>query len=370
LTAAAIALLLLWAYALAGGAVGAPSFCWLRRSPPAVGPLPPLTVVLAARDEAAGIGACLASLLASRHPDLRIIAVDDRSRDGTGEIMDRMAGGRLQVLHVADLPQGWLGKNHALWAGARAKPAPWLLFSDGDVVFHPDAIARGHAWAIARGADHLAVAPQLIGGGWLLKAVEGVFTTFLTSVLRVGQVASRRSSAYFGVGAFNLIRAEVYQAIGTHAAIALRPDDDVMLGRLVKRGGFHSVVGLGQDMVRVPWYRTLGEMAHGFEKNALAPSGYRPWLAGLVGVLVLAAFEAPFILLLTPARAIAAAAAAMALALYLGVNRTSGVPPWTAVLLPVSAALLIGLYLRAVILTAVRGEIRWRGRSYRLRDLR
>jgi hypothetical protein len=370
LTVAAVALAVLWGYALASGALGSGSLCRLRRSPPEVGPLPSVSVVLAARDEAEAVAACLASLLASRHPDLEIVAVDDRSADGTGEIMARMAGGRLRVLRVADLPEGWLGKNHALWLGARAARGRWLLFTDADVIFHPDAVARGQAWAIARGADHLAVAPELIGGGWLLKAVEGAFTTFFTSVMRVGQVASPRSTAHFGVGAFNLVRADVYRAVGTHAAIRLRPDDDVMLGRLVKRAGFRSAVGLGEDLVRVAWYPTVGEMARGFEKNALAPVGYRAWLAIAAALLVLATFEGPFLLLLTPARAIAAVAAAMALALYLGVNRPSGVPLWTAVLLPLSAALLIAVYLRAVVLTALRGEIRWRGRSYRLRDLR
>ena len=369
MTLLALALVVAWGYALISGALGAPSFIWLERTPPAHS-LPGLTVVLAARDEAGGVAACLTSLLASRHPDLAIIALDDRSSDGTGGIMDSLAGGRLQVVHVRGLPDGWLGKNHALWLGAGMAQTPWLLFTDGDVIFHPDAIARGQAWALARGLDHLAVAPELLGGGWLLKAVEGVFTTFFTSVTRVGRVASPNSSAAFGVGAFNLVRTEAYRAIGTHAAIALRPDDDVMLGRLVKQGGHRSAVGLGRGYVSVPWYRTLGEMARGFEKNALAPVGYRAWLGVLIGLLVLAAFAGPFLLLLTEARAIAALAAAMALALYLGVNRPAGVPAWTALLMPISGLILVVLYERAVILTAMRGEIRWRGRSYRLRDLR
>ncbi len=375
MTAVAVLLLVAWGSALAAGVAGRRSFCWLRRVPPVAARLPAVSVVVAARDEAAAIEACIASLLASRHPDLEVIAVDDRSRDGTGAILDRMAGDpRLRVLHVGDLPEGWLGKNHALWRGAAAARGEWLLFTDADVVFAPEAVARGQAWAIAAGADHLAAPPELVGAGWLLAAVEGAFTTFLTSVMRVGQVASRRSSAYFGVGAYNLLRADVYRAIGTHRAIALEATDDLMLGRAVKRAGFRSVVGLGKDMVRVAWYHSLGEMAGGLEKGALAQVGYRPWLGVAAGLAVLGVFEGPFWLALgwqaEPARALGVCAAALALALYLGVNQASGVPLWTAVLLPLSAALLVALYLRAVILTAVRGEIRWRGRSYRLRDLR
>jgi hypothetical protein len=375
-TALAVLLLLLWGSALAAGAAGRRSLLWLRRAPPGAGTLPSLSVILAARDESAAVGACLRSLLASRHPDFEVIAVDDRSGDGTGAILDRAADGepRLRVLHVGELPPGWLGKNHALWLGAAAARGSWLLFTDADVIFAPEALARGQAWAMATGADHLTAAPALVGGGLWLAAVEGVFTTLLTSAMRVGQVASPRSSAYFGVGAYNLLRAEVYRAIGTHRAIALAAADDVMLGRAVKRGGFRSAVALGQGMLSLAWYRSLGEMAAGMEKSALAPVGYRLWLAILAALAVLAACEGPLLLALAAhaqaARAIGALAAAAAIALYVGVNRASGVATWTAVLLPIAAAVLVALYLRAAILTAARGEIRWRGRAYRLRDLR
>ncbi len=376
MTALALVLLVLWGSALAAGAAGRRSFLWLRRAPPAVGRLPSLSVVLAARDEAAGVGECIRSLLGSRHPDFEVVAVDDRSRDGTGAILDEAAARdpRLRVLHVDELPAAWLGKNHALWRGAATARGQWLLFTDADVVFAPEAVARGEAWAIASGAAHLTAPPELVGGGWWLRAVQGAFTTFLTSAMRVGRVASPRSSAYFGVGAFNLVRADAYRAIGTHRAIALQAADDLMLGRALKRAGFASVVALGKGMISVPWYGSVREMAGGIEKAALAAVGYRPWLGAVAGLGVLAAFEGPFWLALAasgePARALGAAAVLLALALYVGVNLDSGVPAWTALLLPVSAAVLVGMYLRAVILTAIRGEIRWRDRAYRIRDLR
>ena len=161
MTALALVLLVLWGSALAAGAAGRRSFLWLRRAPPAVGRLPSLSVVLAARDEAAGVGECIRSLLGSRHPDFEVVAVDDRSRDGTGAILDEAAARdpRLRVLHVDELPAGWLGKNHALWRGAATARGQWLLFTDADVVFAPEAVARGEAWAIASGAAHLTAPP-------------------------------------------------------------------------------------------------------------------------------------------------------------------------------------------------------------------
>src|SRR6185436_4275046 len=97
-----------------------------------------VTVVVPARDEAEAIEDCLRSLLASDLPNLRVIAVDDRSTDQTRTIMDGIAAqnsGKLTVIHVRELPVGWLGKTHAMWLAAKEATTEWLLFTDGDVIF-------------------------------------------------------------------------------------------------------------------------------------------------------------------------------------------------------------------------------------------
>lgn len=117
---------------------------------------PSITVVVPARNEAAGVGACVDSLLRQDYARLRIVAVDDRSTDGTGAILDALAsvhGKRLEVLHVEALPEGWLGKTHAMAMAARQAIATvgcdYLLFTDGDVVFRTDAVRRALAQACA-----------------------------------------------------------------------------------------------------------------------------------------------------------------------------------------------------------------------------
>jgi len=105
---------------------------------------PRVSVIVPARDEEAGVRACLESLLAQDYQDLEVIAVDDRSTDSTGAIMDELARAnpRLRVVHVTDLPPDWLGKPHAMWKGAQAASGQWLLFTDGDVIFRADCIRR------------------------------------------------------------------------------------------------------------------------------------------------------------------------------------------------------------------------------------
>ena len=125
-----------------------------------------VTVVVPARDEAGDIAACLTSLLAQDYRNLHIVAIDDRSSDGTGAIMDELAAReskRLSVLHVAELPAGWLGKTHALAMGAQRAIAmhqpDYLLFTDGDVMFQPQAVRRALAQAVATQADHFVLVP-------------------------------------------------------------------------------------------------------------------------------------------------------------------------------------------------------------------
>ncbi|MGA8044176.1 MAG: glycosyltransferase, partial [Terracidiphilus sp.] len=136
----------------------------------AAGEGPDLTVVVPACNEEATIVATLRSLLASEGVRLQVIAVNDRSTDATGARMDGVAseweasggGHALEVLHVRGLPQGWLGKPHAMALAAEKARASWLLFTDGDVLFAPGALNLALRQAQAVRADHLIVVPTLI----------------------------------------------------------------------------------------------------------------------------------------------------------------------------------------------------------------
>src|SRR5262249_46544493 len=124
---------------------GAQSSPQLRDTAPALDrPWPAASIVVAARNEEAGVEPALRSLLALDYPALEVIAIDDRSTDATPQIMDRVAAGdtRLRVLHVAELPAGWLGKNHALHQGAKLARGEYNLFTDADVVLEPSVLKR------------------------------------------------------------------------------------------------------------------------------------------------------------------------------------------------------------------------------------
>ena len=112
-----------------------------------------LAVVVPACNEEDSIEQALRRLIALDYPNYQVIAVNDRSSDRTGAIMDAVAAssnGRLKVVHVTELPAGWLGKTHAMWSAARQSDSDWILFTDADVMFRPDCLRRTIAYAEAR----------------------------------------------------------------------------------------------------------------------------------------------------------------------------------------------------------------------------
>ncbi len=104
---------------------------------------PKVSVLFAARDEAEKLPRALASLLTQDYPDYEVVAVDDRSRDATGKILEEFAQthSRLKLVHVAELPPGWVGKPHALQQAYEHTTGEWLIFTDADVRFSPDLLA-------------------------------------------------------------------------------------------------------------------------------------------------------------------------------------------------------------------------------------
>lgn len=338
-------------------------------------PWPAVSILVAARDEAWGVEACVRSLLALDYPGLEIIAVDDRSTDATGAILERLAAQdpRLRVMQVTELPPGWLGKNHAQWLGAGQARGELLLFTDADIEFSPAALRDAVSILEAEALDHLALGPALTLPGIRLAASVAYFARQFAVLLRPWRARDPKSGGHIGIGAFNLVRAQAYRAAGGHERIALRPDDDVRLGKLLKDAGFRQDLRHAPDALRVTWYGSVGEFVRGLEKNVLAGLDYRGAL-GLAGLALLAAVEMlPWVVLAAgegAARAAAAAAIGAAMLSIAAILHVARAPVAAALLEPYAALVFAWACMRAIVLAYVRGGIVWRGTHYRLEDLR
>ena len=335
---------------------------------------PRVSIVVAARNEALHIRSAVASLLAQTYHDVELIVVEDRSTDRTGAILDEMAAktARIQVVHLTELPAGWLGKNHALNAGAARATGEILLFVDGDIILERSAVARAVA-ALELGADHIAVGPHMDLPSRMLQAVAIYFLTWGVVALRMWKVSDPRSSAYIGVGAFNMVRANWYRDVGGHTRIAMRPDDDLMLGKLLKQSGARQRALFGPEVVEVEWYRNLAEATRGFRKNAFAALQYSLTLYVLsVGASVAVSIW-PFAAVLLTSGAERWLYGLAVAALLTGFAKTAveqRMPVWLTPLYPLAALIQLGMVTNAVTRTIVAGGIEWRGTFYPLDQLK
>lgn len=348
----------------------------LREVAPWTGPhFPTVSVVIAARDEERNIEEALRSVLAQDWRPLEIVVIDDRSSDRTGPILDRMASedSRLRIVHVTELPPGWLGKNHALQVGAEQASGELLLFTDADVVHDPTTIGRAVRYLLENRLDHLTVGPEIRVPGVGLRMLVAVFSIFFALFSKPWKARDPKSPRHIGVGAFNLVRAAAWRQAGTHRAIAMRPDDDLKLGKLLKKNGFRQDLAFGGGLVWVEWYRSVREMRDGLMKNAFAGVDYRLSVIVVSSVLLPLLFVWPYLgVFLTGGvtRWLNAFSVLLLLILAWGNARLTHLPLWTALGVPWGALYFVYILWRSTILTYRQGGIRWRGTLYSLEELR
>lgn len=339
---------------------------------------PSLAVIVPAKNEASSIAATLQQLLTCDYPNLQLIAVDDRSTDATGRIMQSIAAhpdaqGKLRVLHVTELPSGWLGKPHAMALAAATTQADWLLFTDADVLFAPDVLRRAIAYAERNVVDHLVIFPTMILRGF----GEHVFLAFMQSfsvwIGRPWRIANPRAKRdCIGVGAFNLIRRSVYEELGGFAALRMEVVEDMRLGYCVKQAGYAQHAVFGRDMVRIRWAESLRGMVENLTKNIFAAFRFRVslLLAACLGILLLCLTPCVALAMAGPARWAGETVFAALLLLHLRYWKQMRLSPLSLVFFPMGICLLLYALLRSLFLTLKRGGVLWRGTLYPLDELR
>lgn len=332
--------------------------------------LPTITIIVPARNEAHTLGPAMQSLLALDYPRFDIVAVDDRSEDTTGAVLDAFDDPRLTVIHVDELPLGWLGKNHALQLGANHAKGDWLLFTDADVVFSPATLRHAASILFETGTDHVAAMPRATGASPALKAVLPVFSFCFGLALRPWRASNPRSRSSCGIGAFNLVRKTAYEAIGAHEKIAAQPHDDLALAQRLKRAGYRSCCVIGDRLLSVEWYRTLPEFIRGLEKGSFAYFGYHllPVVVASIGLLAL--FVWPIIgLFLLSGAGLALAVVTLVVMLALGIAgarrlRLSGI---YGLAYPFGALVMVLVLWNSAIRIRLRGGLEWRGTFYSIK---
>jgi glycosyltransferase involved in cell wall biosynthesis len=227
-----------------------------------------VSAIVPARNEEAVIAACVESL-ATQEEIAEILVVDDQSSDRTGEIVRSFAAkySNVRLLAAAELPAGWVGKNHAVWIGAKEARGEWMLFTDADAVHARDSALKALAIAAENDAALVSFSPEQLMETWYEKAVIPYVFTRLSQRFRFADVNDSRNAAAAANGQFILIRRDAYDAIGGHASIAGEVLEDVALAARVKAAGYRLWFGSGKGIVRVRMYRSFAAMWEGWRKN-------------------------------------------------------------------------------------------------------
>ena len=339
---------------------------------------PRVSIIVPARNEQEHIADSLVRLLHLDYGNYEVIVVNDRSSDQTGERIAEVAAraeaqGRLKVIPLTELPSGWLGKVHAMWVAAQQASGDWLLFTDADVLFRADSLSRALFYAQSEQADHLVLFPRMIMRSPGERIMVAFFQTLFVFGHRPWKVADPQAKDHMGVGAFNLIRRPVYEALGTFETLRLEVLDDMKLGRRVKDGGFRQRNVFGHDLISLRWVKGILGMVNNLTKNFFALMSFQ-WPRALGSALLLAYLNLlPFlgIWLAEGWTRLPYAIALLSLfAIYLGMSSRSDVPAYYFFLHWLGAAVFVYIMLGSMLLTLLRGGVVWRGTFYPLEELK
>lgn len=240
-----------------------------------------VSAIVPARNEEAVIAACVESLAMQREI-AEVLVIDDQSSDRTAEIVRSLVAQnpKVRLLEATELPTGWVGKNNAVWIGAREARGDWLLFTDADAVHAADSAARALSIAAENDAALVSFSPEQVMQSWYEKAVIPYVFTRLNSRFRFAEVNDPQNTVAAANGQFILIRRDAYDAVGGHAGIAGDVLEDVALAARAKSAGYRLWFGSGKGIVRVRMYRSFAAMWQGWKKNLYSLMGGNPKAGG------------------------------------------------------------------------------------------
>jgi cellulose synthase/poly-beta-1,6-N-acetylglucosamine synthase-like glycosyltransferase len=344
-----------------------------RPGKPLPDPPPLVSILIPAKDEGERITSCLESVLAQDYPNFTITAINDRSGDDTGAVIDQIAlssAGRLSALHIKDLPEGWLGKCNALATAAKNAAGKWLLFVDSDVKCAPDALSTMLALAEARNYDAVSMMTRLECHNFWEKlllplcaaTVSGICTVSLTN-------DDNRKTIAFANGQFFLIRRSVYESVGGHEAVKDNIVEDVALMRLIKSRDYKTRLFSGQHFASTRMHDTIPKMFSGWGRIYSGVTLRRPLriiiaIAFIVsGLTAYAAFIAGLVRHDVSWTSAGAAHLLLLTAIVSGIYVWSGNRPRYALLYPLAVPVLTAICMHAIRI-CLTGKIAWRGTEY------
>jgi chlorobactene glucosyltransferase len=251
---------------------------------------PKVSVLVAAKDEEENIEACLKSLLNQAYPSFEIIAINDRSTDQTLPLLrelEKQARGRLRIVNIDSLPDGWFGKNNAMWQGARLATGEYLCMIDADCrQTSSKMLSTAVQHARAYHTDLLSIFPRLESRTWWERLLQPVCAGLLFAWFPTNKVNKRRKNVAYANGQFMLMRRSAYDQIGGHQRVRTQVNEDIHLARLIKEHNLRLRVVENADLTVARMYHGFGELFHGWSRIFYGALGSVPKLVVSISSIV------------------------------------------------------------------------------------
>jgi glycosyltransferase involved in cell wall biosynthesis len=341
---------------------------------------PKVSVILPARNEGRYIARCLDSLLGQDYPNFEIIAINDSSTDGTGEIMKAYAANDLRVMHIdaSPKPEGWTGKNWACYQGFLRARGELLMFTDADSKHLPSTMSLAVGHLMSENLEALTAVPRLICNDFWTKMTLPVLATFLHTRFSPIRVNDPNTKTGYFFGSFFIITRSTYEAIGTHEGVKEELVEDGALGGKVKASKFRMKMVRGELHIDAVWARDLPTLWQGL-RRLMIPIYYQDKVnAYMMAMAVFFILFAPFaslpylpvasfagntsfqILFVLQISAIALIMVTTAAQCRLAIFES----PVYAFAAPLSGALISLSFMSAIADAKKKGAVSWRDRKY------
>ena len=326
---------------------------------------PFVSVIIPARNEQRAIEATVRAHLRSTYPNFELIVVDDRSDDGTAEVLRNAGDPRLIVISGAETPAGWLGKPWALWQGAQRARGTLLLFADADVRYEPQALAAATAHLLDSEAALITLFPKLeMEGFWERTLMTHLALSLFVYLPLWLSNRTRWHRLAIGGGTGNLVRREPYDRAGGHEALRDAVVDDIGLARLIRLHGDRTEAVRAEHLISLRMYHGLREIVQGFTKNIFAACGRNYAVALTLALLGLLFHVVPYFLALSGDR-LAMGSVVVISIIRVVLFRAMGYGLANALFLhPLGVTVWTWILLRSTWITGVRKQLEWRGRTY------
>jgi chlorobactene glucosyltransferase len=357
--------------------------------PPGGGEWPFVSIVVPARNEERNLPRLLPTLLAQHYPAFEVIVVDDQSTDATSRILVEWQARdpRLKVVRGEELPreEGWKGKPHAMYQGAREARGEWILFTDADTTHSPAALASTMSFALARHIDLFTMGPTAELGTVAEKIIMPVAYEGISILYPNYLVNDPNSSTAIANGQYMLIRRSVYDAVGGAERVKDKIAEDLEFGKAVKSDGYRLYFANGTHLMNVRMYTNFDEIWEGWSKNVVLSFQHNPAQGALavLGTVSIGVMPPVFAWWAVRARrsaaqngtradriaanwitALAAAVIGLPIFFRVRVDRMLGISPAWSLTQPIGG-LVFALIMATSALRLLTGKgVTWKGRTY------